>query len=121
MKKVFEYMGKVPDWGCKRLDNLGLECIKSNNPVLAHCLPDDEEPCIYFYQVFQKLDGNDMVQAIRKMQEKVDFYGLDSFMDYADITYHKNFKRDVDFEVWLFGNPENFFKLMEEWLKGKEK
>lgn len=26
----------------------------------------------------------------------------------------------TNFELWLFGNPDNFFKLMEEWLEHRQ-
>lgn len=68
------------------------------------------------------LDGNDMVLAINKMRENGDWDKFD------DVCYGVWIRDTIDrddecifFTVWLFGDPANFFKLMEEWLKEKEK
>lgn len=61
------------------------------------------------------LDGNDMVLAINKMWDKGDWY---KFQYYCEAIYEKG-SEQLAANVWLFGNPRNFFELMEEWLSKK--
>lgn len=125
MKEVFKYIGIKPDWGCKRLESrLNQACIKSKNPILLHCLPDDDRPCIYYYEAYRKLDGNDMVIAINAMQEKGD---LKKFSVYTEDVLKDCIEKEIltarefktEWIIWLFGKPTNFFKLMEEAIKEK--
>ena len=91
MKKVFKYMG----WDKDHLEDY------------------DEK---YGTTSIRELDGNDMVEAINTMAFLGDW---DNFIQYTNeqekIVYQpmNNFAKDM---FWLFGNPENFFNLMEAWL-----
>jgi hypothetical protein len=68
--------------------------------------------------IFEKhnLDGNDMVEAINKIVEKELW---NDFVHDAINYYWKDETADRSIMPWLFGNPQNFFKLMEEWLNEK--
>lgn len=68
-------------------------------------------------------DGNDMVLAINAMQEKGDW---DTFYWYCIAVVWISVKEskgktmnESASSLWLFGNPANFFELMEKWLKEK--
>jgi hypothetical protein len=110
MKKVFEYMGWCdhnfsPDEICKK-------CNRSSTDIILQ------------EELLHHLDGNDMVEAINKMVEKGDWI---KFYLYVENVYFK--KSHIGFNTieeahatffhWLFSNPDNFFKLMEEWLNEK--
>ena len=89
MKKVFEYMSWPYDiYKSQKFLNRGID---------------------------HPLHGNDMVAAINKMRIRVDwdcFY--EYYLEYVLEHFPKTTK--MDNRAWLFGNPANFFKLMEEWL-----
>lgn len=98
MKKVFEYMGWKYTYPHKTVyDSLNER---------------------------HNLDGNDMVEAIQKMNEKGDWI---KFYLYVENVYFKKSpfgfntieEAHATFFHWLFSNPDNFFKLMEEWLNEK--
>ena len=58
-------------------------------------------------------DGNDMVLAIEKMKNNMASFDM--------FCINKWKKEDgIHYFVWLFGNPERFFQLMEKWLEVKE-
>lgn len=61
-----------------------------------------------------KKDGNLMVLAINKMQEKGDWEKFSCWC-YVESKICPSWY----WEVWLFGDPANFFKLFEEWLNEK--
>jgi hypothetical protein len=69
--------------------------------------------------IFHPLDGNNMVEAIKKIQEKGDMDSFDTFV------FKKEIRMKIDiagfkysqFIPMVFGNPENFFSLMGEWLE----
>lgn len=86
MKKVFEYMG----WENRLPHKTVYDSLNEPHP----------------------LDGNDMVLAINKMWDKGDWY---KFQYYCEAIYEKG-SEQLAANVWLFGSPDNFFKLMEEWL-----
>ena len=69
------------------------------------------------------LDGNDMVEAINKMAAKGDWRNFSHFCmkKYDETLKGKPWpgNDEYNFPVWLFGNPDNFFKLLEEWLNEK--
>jgi hypothetical protein len=93
MKKVFEYMGwdKIED--CDACD---LEYCEGSVLDLPECR--------------YRGDGNDMVLAINAMREKGDW---DKFF--------KFFYNKIALIADVVGDPENFFKLMEEWIEEVEK
>lgn len=63
------------------------------------------------------LDGNDMVAAINKIVEKELW---NDFVHDVVNYYWKDETADRSIMPWIFGNPQNFFKLMEVWLlKGR--
>jgi len=79
-KLIFDYCGFKIGWGCKRLNSeLKQNCIKSENPVLLHCLPDDAKPCIYYYDEYRELDGNDILEAVKMMENKEDLFKFENF------------------------------------------
>jgi hypothetical protein len=95
MTEVFKYMG----W-CKhkaRQTYPKSACVKCGMPIW----------------IKRRLDGNDMTLAINAMQDG-------DFEDFEQFTLKKYLQvDDVDkpsHGVWLFGNPTNFFRLMEEAL-----
>jgi hypothetical protein len=62
------------------------------------------------------LDGNDMVAAINKIVEKE----LWNDFEHDVVNYYwKDETADRSIMPWLFGNPQNFFKLMEAWVNEK--
>lgn len=91
MKKVFDYMGWDYDiYRTQKFLNNGID---------------------------HPLDGNDMVAAINKIVEKELW---NDFVHDAVNYYWKDETADRSIMPWLFGNPQNFFKLMEVWLlKGR--
>jgi len=64
------------------------------------------------------LNGNDMVEAINKMKENED---SKKFRRYTYAKFCKEMTAieflKINYEDWLFGNPENFFSLFGEWLE----
>jgi hypothetical protein len=101
MKKVFRYMG----WCQHNFDRFH-KCkvcnkMANHSTLKIHCL-----------------DGNDMVLAINKMVEKKDW--KEFYLWTIGKDNQQNEETSIgSYEVWLFGNPDNFFKLMEEWLNEK--
>jgi hypothetical protein len=77
-----------------------------------------------------KFDGNDMVSAINKMQEKGDINGFiemccEKLQRILNNNYAKNKECKVGhFMPWLCGSPTRFFELLSEALEkriiGKE-
>ena len=91
MKKVFDYMGWDYDiYRTQKFLNNGID---------------------------HPLDGNDMVEAINKIVEKE----LWNDFEHDVVNYYwKDETADRSIMPWIFGNPQNFFKLMEVWLlKGR--
>lgn len=70
-----------------------------------------------FNQEYPPIDGNLIVLAINKMRDKGDW---DKFKTFC-LDKFGAWETTNNIEFWLFGNPANFFKLMEEWPKEKEK
>jgi hypothetical protein len=98
MTTVFEYL-KIE--GMK-------DCVSPKN---YKCTDIKCEECRFQREVPR--DGNLMVSAINKMRERGDW---ERFENYAYWTVHDNIDADLTFSVWLFGDPANFFKLMQEAL-----
>ena len=67
-------------------------------------------------EFYPNLDGNDMVEAIKKMTESRVWNDLE--FD-ANNCYWQDKTTKCPFTSWLCGNPTNFFKLMEAWLDEK--
>lgn len=113
MKKIFEYMGwqyNIED-KCRHEKYNGLCPLEKNSTAIHYC---KECPyCFYIYKTERKLDGNDMVLAINKMQTKGDW---EMFVMYSLGAYREE-NTELPFNVWLFGNPANFFRLFEEAIK----
>jgi hypothetical protein len=77
----------------------------------VHCLK-----CGIFYNDHETVpkDGNFMVSAINKMREN---QHEDDFEQYVSKAYLRDDNADKEnYIVWLFGSPENFFRLMQEAL-----
>lgn len=70
-----------------------------------------------YCRIDHPLDGNDMVAAINKIVEKE----LWNDFEHDVVNYYwKDETADRSIMPWIFGNPQNFFKLMEVWLlKGR--
>lgn len=66
--------------------------------------------------IHHPFDGNDMVLAMNKMVEKGDFpyFVKSAFKKFKGCRYEID-----EAMVYMFNKPENFFKLMEQWLGGK--
>jgi hypothetical protein len=88
MKTIFEYLGIEQD---RTISHNG------NVTVIEHKFPD----------------GNLMVFAINKMRERNHYHIFRSFANTAWI-YDNNVTAHYHFDLWLFGSPENFFRLMQE-------
>lgn len=103
MKKVFEYM-RWCDHNFDRFHKCRVCNKMANHSTLKiHCL-----------------DGNDMVLAINKMVEKGDLGRFIAYIIDNDLCkLDQNYLTVIEWSVFtstLFGNPTNFFTLMEEWL-----
>jgi len=116
-KLIFEYCRFKIGWGCKRIESgLNQDCIKSKNPVLLHCLPDNKKPCIYYYERFRDLDGNDIIEAVRIMESKGDMTEFDEYwMNKWTIAVDTTHLGINQFAYLL----QNFFPLMAEWLEDR--
>lgn len=104
-QRVFEYMS----WKMVCMGNITDYCkIEDESLKVSLC----NQRCEFYHP----LDGNDMVLAINKMQEKGDFSDFDYY-----VFYNKYKGADYcAYTAWLFGSPSNFFNLMEEWLGEKK-
>lgn len=60
--------------------------------------------------------GNDMVQAINKMESIVDEYGVSNLVDFENYAVKQINRNETYYTFWLFGSPETFFRLMGEAL-----
>jgi hypothetical protein len=59
-------------------------------------------------------DGNLMVAAIKKMESIVDEDGVSNMVDFENYAVKQIDRNETYYTVWLFGDPANFFKLMQE-------
>ena len=106
MKNVFEYTG----W---KKHNCGIDY---GNPKMCSF------PCSTCPENKHHLDGNDMVLAINKMQERRDFNEFVSFFRWKS-NMNEPYKKgttyyyDADYISFMIGDPANFFRLMEEAIK----
>lgn len=61
------------------------------------------------------LNGNDMVLAINAMRDK------GAWNDFKNFVFDARLKEKIlNVDVWLFGNPQKFFELMEVWREEVE-
>jgi len=107
MKKVFEYMGWHKRANCS--ERLNCSIPKSNCNSIN---------CRDFRSKIL-LDGRDMVLAINAIKKNGDW---DSYIFYTSTYYYSHnclLFEDITFSI--FGDPINFFKLMEEWLEKEDK
>jgi len=93
-------------------------------PICQKCKVDLEQLFGDYHRCFDlPVDMNDLR---RKLAENKEFWGLDSFLDWADTKWdHESsfdelgYVIDDNFTNWLM-DPERFCFLVAEWLKEKE-
>jgi len=106
-KRIYDYCGFEPEYHCY-LDDMD-EC-KHKFPTLEHCLV-----CPNNRMRYRKLDANDAERAVKVM------VGNDDFVDFYKYFKNNFFSDRTDLKIAYLYDHNNFFRLLSDWLKEKEK